>query len=419
MGYVTDQTRTRYGRRHIYILFGGFALGACFFALWWVPTLVGSATAMFWVVLCLSLLVRTASTVFVVPYVALGFEICPEYAERSKLQGIRFFVNMATNFLFGAMAWTLFFRDTVDEVTGRRVDGTTIGENYITMATVLATVTVVAICFSVWSTRSYARDNRNSVLAGHGLGYFFTSITAIFKDRLAWFVFGFFTIVQLGMSLTAQVQMFTYVFFMELTHVEKTFVHGAGMIAYGLCSLSLAATVKRFDKKPVAYFGVGMGMFGGGILFVLFTLGILDPRTAIALGGIHIPTGVIAFGMGQALWWGGCGMLTPLAASMIADTSEISHRRTGVLKDGSYAAAFSFFTKAAQAVGLVITGFMIRAAGIDPNAEEQTREAVGNIATMTFLSGPILLIFVIYILRKYPIDHAFMERVRVETESEE
>lgn len=415
MGFVTDQTRSRWGRRHVYILCGGLILAVCFFGLWYLPTLATSPVVIFWIVLGINLLVRTASTVFVVPYVALGFEICPEYADRSKLQGIRFFVIMATNFVFGAMAWTLFFRDTVDEVSGRRIDGTTISGNYMNMATVLSIAVVVAILFSVWATRKYARDNRSTPLSGRGVGYFFNSLKLVFRDRLAWFVFGFFAVIQLGMMLTSQVQMFTYIFFMELTHLEKTFVHGAGMVAFGFCSLSLAGTVKRFDKKPVGYFGIGMAMSGGALLFVMFTLGILDPRTSFALGSISIPVGVIIFGLGQAMWWGGCGMLTPLATSMIADTSEISHRRHGELKDGSYAAAFSFFTKAAQSIGLVITGFMLRLSGIDAEAEVQTAEAVRNIAAMTFLCGPILMLVVILILHKYPINRAFMERLRTDS----
>jgi glycoside/pentoside/hexuronide:cation symporter, GPH family len=40
MGHLTDHTRSRYGRRHGYILLGGLALATCFFGLWWVPTLL-------------------------------------------------------------------------------------------------------------------------------------------------------------------------------------------------------------------------------------------------------------------------------------------------------------------------------------------------------------------------------------------
>lgn len=412
MGHITDHTRSRYGRRHGYILVGGLALAACFFGLWWVPILLETTTGIFWVILGLNLILRTASTVFVVPYVALGFEICPEYAERSKLQGIRFFVTMATNFLFGAMAWTLFFRDGLHPVSNERVDGTTISGNYLNMGTVLSLAAVVAILFSVWATRRYAVDNRGAGLPGRGVAHFFRSTSAIFKDRYAWFVFGFFGFIQLGMMLTSQMQMFTYVFFMELTHWEKTFVHGAGMIAFGLASLSLTKTVVRFDKKPVGFTGIGIAIFGGVTLTLLFTTGFLDPRASFELAGKAIPIGVIAFGLGQALWWGGCGMLTPLAASMIADASEVAFHRTGTLKDGSYAASFSFFQKAAQSVGLAITGYLIRLSGIDSEAATQTAAAVRNISTMTFLAGPLLLLIVIYILKKYPIDGEFLARLR-------
>ncbi|HKJ90516.1 MAG TPA: MFS transporter, partial [Oceanipulchritudo sp.] len=417
MGHITDHTRTRFGRRHIYILSGGLLMAGFFFALWFLPPLVSSTMGVFWMVLVISLLLRTALTVFVVPYVALGFEICPEYAERSKLQGIRFFVTMATNFLFGAMAWTLFFKDGVDADTGRRIDGTSISSNYLNMGTVLALGAIAAILFSVWTTRRHAVDNRDTPLPGKGMLHFVHSMTAIFRDRLAWFVFAFFGVVQLGMMLTSQMQMFTYVFFMELTHLEKTFVHGAGMVAFGLCSLSLAKSVDRFDKKPVGYLGIAMGIVGGLSLTALFTTGLLDPRASLTLGKFAIPAGVIAFGLGQALWWGGCGMLTPLAASMIADASEVNYRRHGVLKDGSYASAFSFFTKAAQSLGLAITGYLIRLSGIEAEAESQTSEAVRNIAAMTFLCGPALLLVVIYILRKYPIDRDFMKRIREERTS--
>ncbi|MEN8255759.1 MAG: MFS transporter, partial [Verrucomicrobiota bacterium] len=92
-----------------------------------------------------------------------------------------------------------------------------------------------------------------------------------------------------------------------------------------------------------------------------------------------------------------------------ADISEINQRRTGVLKDGSYAAVFSFFMKAAMSLGLLITGLLVDWAGIVPGAEEQAPEAVRNIAAMTFLCGPAVLVFSIGILRKYPVDREFMK----------
>jgi len=111
MGHVTDNTRSRFGRRQPYLLWGGVALAVSFFLLWALPEKFSTAAAIFWCVLLINLVVRTAVTVFVVPYTALGFEICPDYENRSRLQGVRYFINQVTNLVFGAFAWSLFFRD--------------------------------------------------------------------------------------------------------------------------------------------------------------------------------------------------------------------------------------------------------------------------------------------------------------------
>ncbi|MBN2161354.1 MAG: MFS transporter, partial [Pontiellaceae bacterium] len=92
--------------------------------------------------------------------------------------------------------------------------------------------------------------------------------------------------------------------------------------------------------------------------------------------------------------------------------SEVNKVRTGALKDGSYAAVFSFVMKMTQSVGLFITGYLLDFAGIISGADEQTVEAAQNISVMTFLSGPIVIVFAILVLRKYPVDRAFMESLR-------
>ena len=75
MGHISDNTRSRFGRRHPYILGGGIFLAIAFFFLWSVPGIFKGPQAIFWYLLGMNLLVKTASTIFDVPYTALGFEI--------------------------------------------------------------------------------------------------------------------------------------------------------------------------------------------------------------------------------------------------------------------------------------------------------------------------------------------------------
>lgn len=411
MGHISDNTRSRFGRRIPYIFWGGLALAVSFLLLWVIPGNFSGPVAVFWCILLINLAVRTAVTIFVVPYTALGFEICPNYVDRSRLQGVRYFINQMVNLVFGAFAWTLFFKDGV-AADGSRVDGTMIQGNYVTMGITLAVVTMVMILLSIFATRKYVVDNRDMVVGGNSLKDFFGDIAAIFKDRLARYVFAFFAVAQLAMLLTSQIQMFAYVNYMQFIDKEKTFVHGAGMVAFALGSLSLSRLVKRFDKKQTGYIGMAISMVGGLSLFVLFSGGVVAPGQTLVVAGLTLPVATLLFGLFQGCWWGGCGIIVPLALSMIADISAINEHRTGVLKDGSYSAVFSFFLKAAGSVGLLITGWLVTAAGIVSGAETQTVEAAKNISVMTFLSGPIIIVISFFILRKYPVDRDFMEDIQ-------
>ncbi|MGE4490568.1 MAG: MFS transporter [Kiritimatiellales bacterium] len=412
MGHISDNTRSRFGRRHPYILFGGTALAFCFFMLWTVPVRFSSPAAIFCCILLINLLVRTALTVYVVPYSALGFEVCQDYEDRSRLQGARFSVNQMVNLLFGAVAWSLFFKDEIAS-DGSRIDGSLIQSNYLVMGATLALAALVLVFFCVLATRRYAVDTRNLSMEGNNLRAFFRNIRSIFQDRPVWYIFGFFSFAQLAMLMTAQVQMFTYVHYMRFTATEKTFVHGAGMLAFALGSLNLVRLVRRFDKKPAGYIGMSLSMLGGLSLLALFTGGIVEPRQVLTINGVSIPLATILFGLCQMMWWGGCGIVVPLAVSMVADLSAINQQRTGLLKNGSYAAVFSFLLKASSSIGLLITGWLVTGAGIVAGAETQTAEAARNVAVMTFLSGPLIIAVSFLILRKYPVTRIYMEQLHI------
>jgi Na+/melibiose symporter-like transporter len=213
------------------------------------------------------------------------------------------------------------------------------------------------------------------------------------------------------MLFVSQLQMFVYVFFMEFRPEEKTIVHGGGMIAAGLGSLFLAWLTERYDKKTAAYSektaaysGMLIGVAGGLLLLVVFMVWGLAPRAEWQLAGLDVPLGLACFALGQWMWWFGACMLPPVAMSMVADLSEIHYLKSGVRKDGGYSSVFSFLSKAALSLGLLISGGLIALAGIVSGADTQSSEAVQRIALTTFIIGPILMALSYFILRGYPIN---------------
>ena len=419
MGHITDNTRCRLGRRHPYILGGGILLAISFFCLWSIPGIFRGPQPIFWYLLAVNLFVRTAATIYGVPYIALGFEICTDYEERARLQSVRYVFNMAMNLLFTAGGWVIFFGDRRG-AGGVLIDGTTVEANYRRMGLVLslASLALMLICYA--TTRKHARDTTSAPdIQGNSLRAFILDMRDILRDRLAVAVYAFFGTVMLGALLVSQIQMFTYRFYMGFPDVLKTIVHGSGMLGFAAGSLVAGPLVRRLDKKPAAAVGVALNVTGSVMLYAIFIGGLLVPRAALRLpeslplvGGLTLPLAALVFAFCQALYWGGNGLLAPLATSMIADISEINKHRTGILKDGSYSAVFSFFNKGASSLGLLITGLILDWAGVVPEAASQTAAASRNVARLTFISGPVFALLALLIMRAYPVDRRYMAKVR-------
>ncbi len=410
MGTISDRTNSRFGRRHPFMLIGGVILAISFLAMWFIPESFQGEKKLFVYLLAVNIFIKTAFTVFVVPYTALGFEMCKSYDDRSRLQGVRYGFNMIVNIIFGGLAWVLFFGDKV-AADGTVIDGTKVHAHYLTMGAVLAAGAFGLIVFCVWMTYKYAEKGlvrKESEGGGGHIKAFIHDLKDVYSDKLVWFVLSFFAIAQFSMMVVSQVQMFTYVEYMHFSAGEKTFVHTGGMVGFMLGSLALGGLVRRLDKKRTGYLGMAISSLGSLALLAVFTGGLLEPQAKI--GGF--PIAVAVFGLLQMMWWGGCGIIVPMATAMIADLSEIKKLQTGEVTEGRYAAGFSFFLKAAGAFGLFVTGYILKSTGYVSGAESQSLETVNSLALMTFIIGPAMMFLSFLILRKYPITHQSMNELR-------
>lgn len=96
MGVITDNTRTKWGRRRPYMLYGGF-LVIIAFALLFLPLFkVDSVAIKFIVYLFAYLFYCTLSTVINVPYSSMSTEISTDYLEKTKVNTIRLIFSMAS-----------------------------------------------------------------------------------------------------------------------------------------------------------------------------------------------------------------------------------------------------------------------------------------------------------------------------------
>ena len=92
MGRISDNTRSRWGRRKPYIIVGAFLQAFCFGLIWMVPT-SWSPNATIGYLIATQVLFYAAYSMYSVPYSSLGYELTPDYNERTSVWSFATFFN--------------------------------------------------------------------------------------------------------------------------------------------------------------------------------------------------------------------------------------------------------------------------------------------------------------------------------------
>ena len=410
MGHITDNTKSRFGRRHPHILLGGLAVIATYIFLWYVPGIFkSSAEMLFWYLLVINLLQRTAITVYWIPYTALGFEMCTDYGGRVKLQGIKLAMNMVANVLGPGLAWAIFFSNN------ESVRATSVEDNYLQMGMSFAVVSLACILFVVVATRKYIKDSRHRETEGNSIRGFFKDMKEIVSDFYPRYVFVFTVVVTVGIALVSSFQMYLYEHFMRFGGIEKTLAHSGSMIGCGTGALVASFLTRKLEKKGAVTFGGFLSVGCNFLLAALFLSGVLIPGQSTAFLGWTIPYPFIIFTVFASLYWLGNGILFPVSTSMMADISEIHEIKTGINKDGAYAAVFSFAQKCAISLGMLISGYGLTLIGFEPGREVvQNPETLWRLCALTLLAGPCISLISLGLIRFYPVTKELLEKIRTE-----
>ena len=118
MGYISDNTRTRWGRRRPFIFTGVFVAAILFALLWQLPSGKGEDFYFVWFLVG-SILFYMGYTWWVTPWVALGYELTPDYHERTRLMGTQNFIGQLAYVVSPWFLWIMnsgtFFRDAAGE----------------------------------------------------------------------------------------------------------------------------------------------------------------------------------------------------------------------------------------------------------------------------------------------------------------
>lgn len=148
MGSISDNLRSRWGRRHPFMYAAALPMAACSYALLAPPAGLGTNGLFVWLT-TFSVGVRVALTFYMVPSSALGPEITTNYDERTGLVSFRWMLGWIGSLVVTGSGWFHFLRDTGEGINGRLV-----AANYPALGAFCAVLVGLAILASSAGTHS-------------------------------------------------------------------------------------------------------------------------------------------------------------------------------------------------------------------------------------------------------------------------
>jgi GPH family glycoside/pentoside/hexuronide:cation symporter len=237
----------------------------------------------------------------------------------------------------------------------------------------------------------------------------------IVSDFYPRYVFVFILTVTVGVGLVSSLQMYLYEHFMGFGGGEKSLAHGGTMVGFAMGALAGGSLTRKLEKKGAVYFGGIVSIGSNLILAGLFLSEVLAPGQSVTVMSWSIPYAFIIFVVFQGLYWLGNGVIFPTATSMMADVSEIHEIKTGINKDGAYAAVFTFSQKCAMSIGLLISGYLLTLVGFEAGlGVVQRPEVVWKLCGVTLLVGPLISLISLGLIRLYPVNKELLHRLRSE-----
>jgi GPH family glycoside/pentoside/hexuronide:cation symporter len=406
MGYVSDHTRTRWGRRRPYIFIGAIAAGVVFALLWQLPE-GRSESWYFWYFLVGSLLFYLAYTVFATPWVALGYELTPDYHERTRLMGVQNFIGQLA---YVVAPWFLLIMQS-ERLFDGMVDGAA-GLSIMIAVVVIAVGILPAIflrerfkALAAAEAQAQAHEANGSALF-RNLADFFRGflVTLKFKPFVKLCVATF--LVFNGFMLVSSFQFYVIIYYVfggdtVLGAEYAGYAGTAGAISTFLVIMFVTWLGTRLGKKRTFYVAIGVSMIGYALKWVCY-----DPEVPWLL---VVPAPLLAFGLG--------GLFT-LMPSMIADVVDLDELQTRERREGMYGSIFWWVVKLGMAAALAAGGFLLNATGFDValggNQAERTIFLMRLFdAFVPFLASGVA----IWIVATYSITEERAHEVRLELEA--
>ena len=397
VGYWSDNLRSRWGRRHPFMLAAAVPAALSYFLLW-NPPLGWSQTGIFWYLLLLAVVIRTAMTFFETPSAALAPELTGDYDERSTLISYRSYFGWTGGNAITVMMFFFLFPAMATEAIA---DGRFNRDSYELLGIVASALIFLSIVVCVFGTRSRIKHLKQPPPPRRiTVATVFREIFETLSNRsfLALFVAAMLGAVATG--LAASLAFYFYTYFWEFTSIQTGLIT-MGVFVAAIIGFILAPIITRRVGKKTGAMAVGLVAFIGAPLpIALRLLGVLPENGTPFVFWFVFIAGIIDLGLII------CFQI--LYASMMADLVEQSELRTGRRSEGVFFSSITFIRKSVQGFGLMMASLVLHWAKFPSGAtvEQVSDEAVWRLGAYYVPTILIIWLLMLAVISAYRLNRA-------------
>lgn len=443
MGFISDNTKSRWGRRRPYI-FVGAILSGIFFAILWQLDETNSQMYNFWYFLIFSMVFLIGNTMFATPLVGLGYEMTSDYNERTRL--------MAFGQTAGQIAWMIvpwFWVIIADpDVFASQAVGVRQLSLYVAVVCMVLGVMPAIFCKGIDSSNMANRKEISFRTLFSNLKDLFAGIAQVSKNIPFLRLCGATFLVFNGFQMVASFSVFIIVFYMYNGSYEAAgtwpawFSTITAVLTAFLVIPIITWMANTWGKRNAFIISTTISIIGYVLKWWGFDTGLNDRFNETAFGQtlnngvasifayldpilndlgmswfsidagngipwlIFFPIPLIAFGLG--------GLFT-LMMSMTADVCDLDELRNGMpRKEGTFGAIYWWMVKLGQAIALVVGGAVLKWVGFDGNSVTQTAETMTSLRVADIVIPAVTAGLAIVIMWNYNITEERAREIKAE-----
>ncbi len=399
MGFISDNTKSRFGRRRPYIFIGAILSGTLFAVLWQLHP-ENSQMYNFWYFLIFSLIYLTGNTIFSTPLIGLGYEMTSDYNERTRL--------MAFSQTMGQIAWMIVPWFWVLIANPNLFETQAIGVRRLSVIVggicLLLGILPAIFCRGIDASNMENRKEINFRSLLSNLKDLLKGIVQVSKNIPFMRLCGATFLVFNGFQMVASFSYFIIVFYMFkgdyglAGNWPAWFSTVSAIVTAFLVIPVISALATKFGKRQAFIISTFISIIG----YVLKWWGFNTTNPWL----IFMPIPLMSFGIG--------GLFT-LMMSMTADVCDLDELNNGMpRKEGTFGAIYWWMVKLGQALALVLGGLVLKLVGFDQNAAVQAGETITKLRLADITIPALTAFLAIVIMWKYDLTEEKAREIKAE-----